>query len=114
MQQRAGFLEEQGLAQRRGQRVAGIYQRDIMLASGRYAMLDGGMGFSHAVAVGDRAAAGQQFSATVRCGRMSWEIGRQPGPASARASSQMLRLPHGPKSRSIPSRALKIGRWPTA
>lgn len=37
-QQRADFLEEQGLAQRRGLRV--------ILARGRYAMLDDGMGFS--------------------------------------------------------------------
>src|SRR5207247_1969536 len=29
-----------------GQRVAGIYRRSIMLASGRYAMLDDGVGFS--------------------------------------------------------------------
>jgi hypothetical protein len=85
MQQRADFLAEQGLAERRGQRVilarnllgtlrnrelaqaakdiaaetglehrpvadgqrvAGIYRRSVMLASGRYAMLDDGMGFS--------------------------------------------------------------------
>ncbi|WP_425504535.1 MULTISPECIES: hypothetical protein [Rhodanobacter] len=29
--------------QRRGQRVAGIYRRSVMLASGRYALLDDGM-----------------------------------------------------------------------
>jgi len=29
-----------------GQRVAGIYRRSVLLASGRYAMLDGSMGFS--------------------------------------------------------------------
>ena len=29
-----------------GQRVAGIYRRSVMLASGRYAMLDDGIGFS--------------------------------------------------------------------
>lgn len=29
-----------------GQRVTGIYRRSVMLASGRYAMLDDGMGFS--------------------------------------------------------------------
>ena len=85
MLQRADFLAEQGLAERRGQRVflarnlltvmrnrevaqagkdiaaetglehrpaadgqrvAGIYRRSVMLASGRYAMLDDGMGFS--------------------------------------------------------------------
>ena len=84
LQQRADFLVEQGMAERRGlqvffarnllatlrgrelakvaqgiaaetglehrpvadgQRVAGIYRRSLMLASGRYAMLDDGMGF---------------------------------------------------------------------
>ncbi|MDP1051237.1 DUF3363 domain-containing protein, partial [Klebsiella quasipneumoniae] len=29
-----------------GQRVTGIYRRSLMLASGRFAMLDDGMGFS--------------------------------------------------------------------
>jgi hypothetical protein len=85
LQQRADFLIEQGLAERRGQRVilarnllatlrdqelakaaqdiaaetglehrptadgqrvAGIYRRSVTLASGRFAMLDDGLGFS--------------------------------------------------------------------
>ncbi|HAQ72482.1 MAG TPA: type VI secretion protein, partial [Pseudomonas sp.] len=117
MQQRADFLEEQGLAQRRGQRVilarnllatlrnrelaqvgkdiaaetglshrpvadgqrvAGIYRRSVMLASGRYAMLDDGMGFSLVPwrpVIEQRL--GQQLAATVRGGGVSWEIGRQ-------------------------------------
>lgn len=122
MQQRADFLEEQGLAQRRGQRVilarnllttlrnrelaqaakdiaadtglehrpvadgqsvAGIYRRSVMLASGRYAMLDDGMGFSLVPwrpVIEQRL--GQQLAATVRGGGgVSWEIGRQRGPA---------------------------------
>ncbi|KVR89687.1 relaxase/mobilization nuclease domain-containing protein [Burkholderia vietnamiensis] len=121
MQQRADFLEEQGLAQRRGQRVilarnllgtlrnrelaqaakdiaaetglehrpvadgqrvAGIYRRSVMLASGRYAMLDDGVGFSLVPwkpVIEQRL--GQQLSATVRGGGVSWEIGRQRGPA---------------------------------
>jgi hypothetical protein len=29
-----------------GQRVAGIYRRSVLLASGRFAMLDDGIGFS--------------------------------------------------------------------
>ncbi|HEJ9964968.1 TPA: relaxase/mobilization nuclease and DUF3363 domain-containing protein [Pseudomonas aeruginosa] len=120
MQQRADFLEEQGLAQRRGQRVilarnllgtlrnrelaqaakdiagetglehrpvadgqrvAGIYRRSVMLASGRYAMLDDGMGFSLVPwrpVIEKRL--GQQLAATVRGGGVSWEIGRQRGP----------------------------------
>ena len=120
MQQRADFLAEQGLAERRGQRiilarnllgtlrnrelaqaakdiaaetglahrpaadgqrVAGIYRRSVMLASGRYAMLDDGMGFSLVPwrpVIEPRL--GQQIAATVRGGGVSWEIGRQRGP----------------------------------
>ncbi|MCC8911807.1 relaxase/mobilization nuclease and DUF3363 domain-containing protein [Xanthomonas euvesicatoria] len=120
LQQRADFLEEQGLAQRRGrrvilarnlletlrnrelaqaakdiaaetglehrptmdrQRVAGIYRRSVMLASGRYAMLDDGKGFS---LVPWRPVIelrlGQQLAATVRGGGVSWDFGRQRGP----------------------------------
>ena len=119
MLQRAEFLAEQGLAERRGQRVflarnlltvmrnrevaqagkdiaaetglehrpaadgqrvAGIYRRSVMLASGRYAMLDDGMGFSLVPwkpVIEQRL--GQQIAATVRGGGVSWEIGRRPG-----------------------------------
>lgn len=119
MQQRADFLEEQGLAQRRGQRVtlarnllgtlcnrelvqatksiatetgldhrpvtdgqriAGVYRRSVMLASGRYAMLDDGMGFSLVPwppVIEQRL--GQQLAVTVRGSGASWEIGRQRG-----------------------------------
>lgn len=119
MQQRADFLAEQGMAERRGQRVivarnllgtlrnrelaqaakdiaadtglehhpvadgqrvAGIYRRSVMLASGRYAMLDDGMGFSLVPwkpVIEQRL--GQQLAATVRGGGVSWEIGRQKG-----------------------------------
>lgn len=121
LQQRADFLEEQGLAQRRGQRVilvrnllgtlrnrelaqaakdvtadtglthrpvtdgqrvAGIYRRLVMLASGRYAMLDNGMGFSLVPwrpVIEQRL--GQQLAATVRGGGVSWEVGRQRDPS---------------------------------
>lgn len=120
LQQRAVFLEEQGLAERRGQRVilarnllgtlrnreltqaakdiaaetglehrpvadgqrvAGIYRRSLMLASGRYAMLDDGMGFSLVPwkpVIEQKL--GQQIAATVHSGGVSWEIGRQRGP----------------------------------
>ena len=120
MQQRADFLAEQGLAERRGervilarnllatlrnrelvqaakdiaaeaglehrpvsdgQRVAGIYRRSIMLVSGRYAMLNDGMGFSLVPwnpVIEQRL--GQQIAATMRGGGVSWEIGRQRGP----------------------------------
>ena len=119
MLQRADFLAEQGLAERRGQRVflarnlltvmrnrevaqagkdiaaetglehrpaadgqrvAGIYRRSVMLASGRYAMLDDGMGFSLVPwkpVIEQRL--GQRLVGTVRGGGVSWEIGRRPG-----------------------------------
>jgi hypothetical protein len=119
LRQRVDFLIEQGLAERRGQRVilarnllstlrgreltqtakdieaetglthrpvadgqrvAGVYRRSVMLASGRYAMLDDGMGFSLVPwkpVIEQRL--GQQIAATVRGGGVSWEIGRQRG-----------------------------------
>lgn len=63
-----------------GQRVAGIYRRSVILASGRYAMLDDGMGFSLVPwkPVIERRL-GQQLAATVRGNGTSWEIGRQKG-----------------------------------
>ena len=117
LQKRTDFLAEQGLAERRGQRVilarnllgtlrnrelaqaakdiaaetglehrpvadgqrvAGIYRRSVMLASGRYAMLDDGMGFSLVPwkPVIERRL-GNQLAATVRGGGVSWEFGRQ-------------------------------------
>ncbi|HBN9838355.1 TPA: relaxase/mobilization nuclease and DUF3363 domain-containing protein [Pseudomonas aeruginosa] len=119
LQQRGDFLAEQGLAEKRGQRVilarnllatlrnreltktaqdiatetglehrpvadgqrvAGIYRRNIMLASGRYAILDDGIGFSLVPwkpVIEQRL--GQQIAATVRGAGVSWEIGRQRG-----------------------------------
>ncbi|MBH9642781.1 relaxase/mobilization nuclease and DUF3363 domain-containing protein [Burkholderia vietnamiensis] len=119
LQQRADFLIEQGLAEKRGprvilarnllatlrnrelaqaaksiatetglehrpvgdgQRVAGIYRRNVVLARGRYAMLDDGKGFSLVPwkpVIEQRL--GQQLAATVRGGGVSWEIGRQRG-----------------------------------
>jgi hypothetical protein len=120
MQQRADLLIEQGLAERRGQRVilarnllptlrnrelmqvakdiavetdlvhrpvtdgqrvTGIYRRSVMLASGRYAILDDGMGFSLVPwkpVIDQRL--GQQMAATVHGGGATWEFGRQRGP----------------------------------
>jgi len=117
LSQRSDFLIEQGLAERRGQRVmlarnllgtlrnrelaqagkeiaaetglehwpvtdgqrvAGIYRRSVMLASGRYAMLDDGAGFSLVPwrpVIEQRL--GQQIAATVRSNGISWDIGRQ-------------------------------------
>ena len=59
------------------QRVAGIYRRSVMLASGRYAMLDDGMGFSLVPwkpVIEQRL--GQQIAATVRGSGVSWQWGR--------------------------------------
>ncbi|CAJ2814896.1 type IV secretory pathway VirD2 component [Burkholderia pseudomallei] len=64
-----------------GQRVAGTYRRSVMLASGRYAMLDDGVGFSLVPwkpVIEQRL--GQQLSATARGSGVSWEVGRQRGP----------------------------------
>ena len=65
-----------------GQRVSGVYRRSIMLASGRYAMLDDGKGFSLVPwkpVLEQRL--GQQLAATLHGGGVSWEVGRQKGPA---------------------------------
>lgn len=65
-----------------GQRMAGVYRRSVMLASGRYAMLDDGIGFSLVPwrpVIEQRL--GQQLAATVRGGGVSWEIGRSRRPA---------------------------------
>ncbi len=119
LQQRGDFLAEQGLAEKRGQRVilapnllatlrnrelartaqdiaadtglehrpvtdgqrvAGIYRRSVMLASGRYAMLDDGKGFSLVpwkTVIEQRL--GQRVSAMVRGSSVSWDIGRHRG-----------------------------------
>lgn len=64
-----------------GQRVAGIYRRSVMLASGRYPILDDGMGYSMVPwkpVIEPRL--GQRLAATVRGGGTSWEMGRQHGP----------------------------------
>ena len=121
LRQRSDFLIDQGLAERRGQRVilarnllatlrdkeltaagqniaaetglqhrpvadgervSGVYRRSVMLASGRFAMLDDGLGFRLVPwkpVIEQRL--GQQIVATVRGGSVSWEVGRQRGPS---------------------------------
>ncbi|PWK81221.1 uncharacterized protein DUF3363 [Fulvimonas soli] len=64
-----------------GQRVAGTYRRSVMLASGRFAMLDDGVGFSLVPwrpVIAPRL--GQALSAVVRGADVSWTLGRQRGP----------------------------------
>jgi len=63
-----------------GQRVLGVYRRSVMLVSGRYAMLDDGMGFSLVPwkpVIEQRL--GQQIAATIRGGSASWDTGRARG-----------------------------------
>lgn len=63
-----------------GQRVAGIYRRSIILVSGRYAMLDDGMGFSLVPwkpVIEQRL--GQQIAATVYGTGVTWEVGKSRG-----------------------------------
>ena len=63
-----------------GQRVAGIYRRSVMLASGRYAVLDDGIGFNLVPwkPVIERRL-GQQLAATVRGDTAVWHFTRQRG-----------------------------------
>ena len=73
--------QETGLAHRPlrdGERADGIYRRSVQLASGRFAMLDDGMGFSLVPwrpVVEQRL--GQQVAAVVRGSSVTWELGRR-------------------------------------
>jgi hypothetical protein len=61
-----------------GQPISGIYRRSVTLASGRFAMLDDGMGFSlvpWAPVIDKRL--GQSLAAIIRGGNVNWEIGKQ-------------------------------------
>jgi type IV secretory pathway VirD2 relaxase len=79
--------KETGLVHRAladGERVTGVYRRTVLLASGPFAMLDDGMGFSLVPwrpVIEPRL--GQTMTAVVRGGSASWEFGRQRGPAIA-------------------------------
>ncbi|NKQ12120.1 type VI secretion protein [Stutzerimonas zhaodongensis] len=63
-----------------GQRVAGLYRRSVMLASGRYAVLEDSKAFSLVPwkpVIEQRL--GQQLAATVRGNAVSWDVGRSRG-----------------------------------
>lgn len=63
-------------------RASGVYRRSVQLASGRFAMLDDGLGFSllpWRPVIEQRL--GQSVSATLQAGRVTWEFGRQRGPS---------------------------------
>lgn len=65
-----------------GQRVSGIYRRSVQLASGRFALLDDGIGFSLAPwkpVIEQRL--GQSVSALIQGSSASWQLGRQRGPS---------------------------------
>lgn len=119
MQQRVDFLAEQGLAERRGQRVvlarnllatlrerelaqtgkaleaqtgrsyrplqdgqqaSGVYRQSVQLASGRFAMLDDGLGFSLVPwQVGLEKKLGHLLSVSVRGNTVSWDMRTQRG-----------------------------------
>jgi hypothetical protein len=61
------------------QRVIGIYRRSVMLASGRYAMLDDGMGFSLMPCTPvTELRPGLPVAATTYDGMVSWNLTRKP------------------------------------
>ncbi|MDI1339974.1 DUF3363 domain-containing protein [Polaromonas sp.] len=65
---------------RDGERAEGVYRRSVQLASGRFAMLDDGLGFRIVPwrsVVEQRL--GQQVSAIVKGGSVTWGLGRQRG-----------------------------------
>ena len=74
---------ETGLAHRPiadGERVSGIYRRNVQLASGRFAMLDDGMGFSllpWKPVIEQRL--GKTMTAIIRGSNVSWMLERQRG-----------------------------------
>jgi type IV secretory pathway VirD2 relaxase len=79
----ASIASETGLTYRgasEGERVTGVYRRSLMLVSGRFAMLDDGIGFAlvpwHPVV---ESRLGQFVSAVGRGNRVSWEFGRRRG-----------------------------------
>jgi hypothetical protein len=76
-----GIAKETGLAYRPaadGERVSGVYRRNVQLASGRFAMLDDGMGFSLVPwkpVIEQRL--GQSLSAVTQGGSAAWELSRR-------------------------------------
>ncbi|WP_439888307.1 DUF3363 domain-containing protein [Pseudomonas sp. MBLB4123] len=65
-----------------GERVSGVYRRSLQLASGRFALLDDGIGFSLVPwkpVIEQKL--GQSLSAVVQGNGVSWQLGRQRGPS---------------------------------
>ena len=63
-----------------GERATGVYRRMVVTASGRFAMLDDGLGFSLVPwrPILDQRI-GQQLTATIRADHVIWSFGRQRG-----------------------------------
>ena len=79
------IASETGLTHRAvtdGERISGTYRRSVQLASGRFAMLDDGIGFSLVPwkPIIDKRI-GQTMTAVLRGNSVSWEFGRQRGPS---------------------------------
>jgi len=65
-----------------GERIHGVYRRSMQLASGRFALLDDGVGFSLVPwkpVIEQKL--GQSLSAVVQGSSASWQLGRQRGPS---------------------------------
>ncbi|HBX54610.1 relaxase/mobilization nuclease and DUF3363 domain-containing protein [Pseudomonas sp. UBA2684] len=65
-----------------GERVRGVYRRSLQLASGRFALLDDGVGFSLVPwkpVIEQKL--GQSVSAVIQGNNVSWQLGRQRGPS---------------------------------
>jgi type IV secretory pathway VirD2 relaxase len=72
-------LEHRPVAE--GQSVTGTYRRNVMLASGRYAMIDDGIGFSLVPwRPSIELRPGMQLSVTLLGYGASWDVRRRPGP----------------------------------
>lgn len=81
------IASETGLAHRAvtdGASTTGVYRRSIQLASGRFALLDDGLGFSLVPwrPVIDKRL-GQSITAVVRADHVVWHFGRERGPSIA-------------------------------
>ena len=75
---RATGLDHRPVAE--GGQISGVYRRSVMLASGRFAMLDDGVGFSLVPwkpVLEQRL--GQSVSGVMRGGSVSWDLSRQRG-----------------------------------
>jgi len=65
-----------------GEAVAGVYRQRLNLASGRFAMIDDGLGFSLVPwSPSLERHLGQEVSGIAHAGRIEWSLGRSRGPS---------------------------------